>query len=250
MSNQLVSNVNAAIEDTISSCTWINAVDLLPSPLTDLDVANVLTRCSAIKKPGFGEILCLTCVLSKGFICSSIALFESTLMRLAASLAPSVSMVLDDDNDRKSKKRDKTRVRAADIVPPELSIMAIAAALTAHVGECDNKLRVELATLITRPLLTRLEELQRSIFVAGGEGGERRRNRDENSEKFRDLYITARLCEKGFKVFEDDAAMHKFILRSLGLDLLYLVFQIQAVDQNVTLPTGVMMENVAAAGNV
>ncbi len=53
-----------------------DAQDLLPSPLSRADVAGVINRCTIMKKTGAIEIFCDTCVFSRQFIDSCMALFD------------------------------------------------------------------------------------------------------------------------------------------------------------------------------
>uniref|UniRef100_A0A096NDT9 E3 UFM1-protein ligase 1 n=1 Tax=Papio anubis TaxID=9555 RepID=A0A096NDT9_PAPAN len=254
----LVDQVEASVEEAISSGTWVDIAPLLPTSLSVEDAAILLQQLmhqKAEKEMKNNPVHLIT---------------EEDLKQI--STLESVSTSKKDKKDERRRKAtegsgsvrgggggnareykikkvkkkgrkdddsdDETQSSHTGKKKPEISFMfqdEIEDFLRKHIQDAPEEFISELAEYLIKPLNKTYLEVVRSVFMSSttsASGTGRKRTIKDLQEEVSNLYNNIRLFEKGMKFFADDtqAALTKHLLKSVCTDITNLIFNFLASD--------------------
>uniref|UniRef100_A0A663LQS6 E3 UFM1-protein ligase 1 n=1 Tax=Athene cunicularia TaxID=194338 RepID=A0A663LQS6_ATHCN len=241
---EIVDQVEASVEEAISSGNWIDVATLLPSSLSVEDAGILLQQVMrSLNKNSSGLVFSDTIVVSEKFLSSCADLFSDMMQQKAEKvqilfLLVKMQYVLSvgsvaygsgsvrgggggNAREIKIKKTKKKGRKDADSdeesqttstgrnKQPEFSFMSqeeIQDVLKTHMQDCPEELITELAEHLMRPLTKTYQEVVRSVFTSStsSSGASRRQTMKDLQEEFSNLYNNIRLFEKGTKHFTDE----------------------------------------------
>uniref|UniRef100_A0A8C9NXA1 E3 UFM1-protein ligase 1 n=1 Tax=Spermophilus dauricus TaxID=99837 RepID=A0A8C9NXA1_SPEDA len=137
----------------------------------------------------------------------------------------------DDDSDDESQSSHTAKKK------PEITFMFqddIEDFLRKHIQDAPEEFISELAEYLVKPLNKTYLEVVRSVFMSStsASGTGRKRTIKDLQEEVSNLYNNIRLFEKGMKFFADDtlAALTKHLLKTVCTDITNLIFNFLASD--------------------
>ncbi|XP_077911110.1 E3 UFM1-protein ligase 1 isoform X2 [Halichoerus grypus] len=247
----LVDQVEASVEEAISSGTWVDIAPLLPSSLSVEDAAMLLQQVMrAFSKQASAVVFSDTVVVSEKFINNCTEHFSELMHQKAEKEMKNnpVHLITEDDlkqvsilesiNTSKKDKKDERRRKATGKKKPEITFMfqdEIEDVLRKHVQDAPEEFISELAEHLIKPLNKTYLEVVRSVFMSStssASGTGRKRTIKDLQEEVSNLYNNIRLFEKGLKFFTDDtqAALTKHLLKTICTDITNLIFNFLASD--------------------
>uniref|UniRef100_A0A8C0EB28 E3 UFM1-protein ligase 1 n=1 Tax=Bubo bubo TaxID=30461 RepID=A0A8C0EB28_BUBBB len=241
---EIVDQVEASVEEAISSGNWIDVATLLPSSLSVEDVGILLQQVMrSLNKNSSGLVFSDTIVVSEKFLSSCADLFSDMMQQKAEKVQifligqdaihvesnnspPEGSGSVrgggggnareikikktkkkgrkDTDSDEESQTTSTGRNKHPEF--PFMSQEEIQDVLKTHMQDCPEELITELAEHLMRPLTKTYQEVVRSVFTSStsSSGASRRQTMKDLQEEFSNLYNNIRLFEKGTKHFTDE----------------------------------------------
>uniref|UniRef100_A0A8C9KZG3 E3 UFM1-protein ligase 1 n=1 Tax=Serinus canaria TaxID=9135 RepID=A0A8C9KZG3_SERCA len=259
---EIVDQVEASVEEAISSGSWIDVATLLPSSLSVEDVGILLQQVMrSLNKSSSGLVFSDTIAVSEKFLSSCADLFSDLMQQKAEKVhnsPPEGSGSVrggggGNAREIKIKKTKKKGRKDADSDEEsqgtatgrhkklEFSFMSqeeIEDVLKTRMQDCPEELITEIAEHLKRPLTKTYQEVVRSVFTSStsSSGGNRRQAMKDLQEEFSNLYNNIRLFEKGTKHFTDDTQTNlaKHLLKTLCTDITNLVFNFLASESMMT----------------
>uniref|UniRef100_A0A8C0ZFV7 E3 UFM1-protein ligase 1 n=1 Tax=Cyanistes caeruleus TaxID=156563 RepID=A0A8C0ZFV7_CYACU len=253
---EMVDQVEASVEEAISSGSWIDVATLLPSSLSVEDVGILLQQVMrSLNKSSSGLVFSDTIAVSEKFLSSCADLFSDLMQQKAEKGSGSVRGGGGGNaREIKIKKTKKKGRKDADSdeesqgtgtgrnKKPEFSFMSqeeIEDVLKTRIHDCPEELITEIAEHLRRPLTKTYQEVVRSVFTSStsSSGANRRQAMKDLQEEFSNLYNNIRLFEKGAKHFTDDTQTNlaKHLLKTLCTDITNLVFNFLASESMMTI---------------
>ncbi|KAI2651685.1 E3 UFM1-protein ligase 1 [Labeo rohita] len=219
----IVDQLEASVEEAVSSATWVDLQPLIPSSLSENDVGILLNEVLRAMNVQSSARLLSTTVLSEKFVAGCISLFDDIMQQKAQKTSASSKKDKRDERRkkategsgsvkgggggnareiriRKTKKKGKregdsdeemTHISQGQNKPedmPFLSVEEIIEVLAEKV--CDSSEEM-------------LQELAEQIQSSAGAGGSRKKNMKDLQDEINNLYNNIRLFEKGTKLFSD-----------------------------------------------
>ncbi|KAF4794659.1 E3 UFM1-protein ligase 1 [Turdus rufiventris] len=249
---EIVDQVEASVEEAISSGSWIDVATLLPSSLSVEDVGILLQQVMrSLNKSSSGLVFSDTIAVSEKFLSSCADLFSDLMQQKAEKEIKNnpVNLITEEDlkqasclensyankKDKKDERRKKATGRNKKLEFPFMSQEEIEDVLKTRMQDCPEELITEIAEHLRRPLTKSYQEVVRSVFTssASSSGANRRQAMKDLQEEFSNLYNNIRLFEKGAKHFTDDT-LAKHLLKTLCTDITNLVFNFLASESMMT----------------
>ncbi|XP_017543625.1 E3 UFM1-protein ligase 1 isoform X2 [Pygocentrus nattereri] len=248
---EIIAQLEASVEEAVSSHTWVDLQPVLPSCLSEEDsellIGQVLRTLGA---QSTARILGSAAVSEK-FVSDCMALFDD-IMRLKAQKEVKnnpvfliaeedlrASALLENSTSSKKDKREERRKKSSGVSKQSevlfLSVEEIMDVLERKVLDCPDDTLEQLAQEILRPLTRKYQEVVRSAFLSSsssGSGGNRKQNVKDVQEEINNLYNNVRLFEKGTKLFSDDTQLllMKHLLRTICTDLTNILINLLSAD--------------------
>ncbi|EMP42445.1 E3 UFM1-protein ligase 1, partial [Chelonia mydas] len=249
---EIVDQVEASVDEAISSGTWIDIATLLPSSLSIEDSGILLQQVMRSFNKHLSTIIFSdTIVVSEKFINSCTDLFMELMHHKAEKEMKNnpVNLLTEEDlkqasilenssankKDRKDERRKKATGRNKHLEIPFMSQEEIQDVLRSHIQDCPEELITELAEHLIRSLTKSYQEVVRSVFMSStssSSGASRRRTIKDLQEEVSNLYNNIRLFEKGTKHFTDETQTNlaKHMLKTVCTDITNLIFNFLAAD--------------------
>uniref|UniRef100_A0A8C4JDL5 E3 UFM1-protein ligase 1 n=1 Tax=Dromaius novaehollandiae TaxID=8790 RepID=A0A8C4JDL5_DRONO len=253
---EIVDQVEASVEEAISSGNWIDVATLLPSSLSAEDAGILLQQVMrSFNKHSSGLVFSDTIVVSEKFLSSCVDLFSDLMQQKAEKEMKDnpVNLITEEDlkqasllensyankKDKKDERRKKATGRNKQPEFPFLSQEEIQDVLKTHIEDCPEELITELAGHLIRPLTKSYQEVVRSVFASStssSSGASRRQTMKDLQEEFSNLYNNIRLFEKGIKHFTDETQTNlaKHLLKTVCTDITNLIFNFLASHSMMT----------------
>uniref|UniRef100_A0A803W1C4 E3 UFM1-protein ligase 1 n=1 Tax=Ficedula albicollis TaxID=59894 RepID=A0A803W1C4_FICAL len=256
---EIVDQVEASVEEAISSGSWIDVATLLPSSLSVEDVGILLQQVMrSLNKSSSGLVFSDTIAVSEKFLSSCADLFSDLMQQKAEKVhnsPPEGSGSVrgggggnareikikktkkkgrkDADSDEESQGTATGRNKKLEF--PFMSQEEIEDVLKTRIQDCPEELITDIAEHLRRPLTKTYQEVVRSVFTSStsSSGANRRQAMKDLQEEFSNLYNNIRLFEKGAKHFTDDT-LAKHLLKTLCTDITNLVFNFLASESMMT----------------
>uniref|UniRef100_A0A8C0V275 E3 UFM1-protein ligase 1 n=1 Tax=Cyanistes caeruleus TaxID=156563 RepID=A0A8C0V275_CYACU len=251
---EMVDQVEASVEEAISSGSWIDVATLLPSSLSVEDVGILLQQVMrSLNKSSSGLVFSDTIAVSEKFLSSCADLFSDLMQQKAEKGSGSVrgggggnareiKIKKTKKKGRKDADSDEESQGTGRNKKPEFSFMSqeeIEDVLKTRIHDCPEELITEIAEHLRRPLTKTYQEVVRSVFTSStsSSGANRRQAMKDLQEEFSNLYNNIRLFEKGAKHFTDDTQTNlaKHLLKTLCTDITNLVFNFLASESMMTI---------------
>uniref|UniRef100_A0A4X2KG14 E3 UFM1-protein ligase 1 n=1 Tax=Vombatus ursinus TaxID=29139 RepID=A0A4X2KG14_VOMUR len=247
----IVDQIEASVEEAISSGSWVDILPLLPSSLSVEDAGMLLQQVMrTFNKQPSAVVFNDTVVVSEKFINSCAELFSDLMHQKAEKEMKSnpvhviteedlkQSPILESVSSSKKDKKDERRRKATGRKKPEITFMSleeIEDVLKKHIQDGPEEFVTELAEHLIRYLNRSYLEVVRSVFMSStssASGASRKRTIKDLQEEVSNLYNNIRLFEKGTKFFTDDAQTNlaKHLLKTVCTDITNLIFNFLAAD--------------------
>uniref|UniRef100_A0A8B9TAA0 E3 UFM1-protein ligase 1 n=1 Tax=Anas platyrhynchos TaxID=8839 RepID=A0A8B9TAA0_ANAPL len=265
---EIVDQVEASVEEAVSSGTWIDVATLLPSSLSAEDCGILLQQVMrSLNKNSSGLVFSDTIVVSEKFLSSCTDLFSDMMKQKAEKEMKNnpvhliteedlkQASVLENSNANKKDKKDDRRRKATEeavvVTAREIKIkktkkkgrkdadsdeesQTTSTGMSFYFGHC---LLIE-TCLYHLPLTKSYQEVVRSVFTSStsSSGASRRQTMKDLQEEFSNLYNNIRLFEKGTKHFTDETQTNlvKHLLKTVCTDVTNLIFNFLASDSMMT----------------
>uniref|UniRef100_A0A9R1SC70 E3 UFM1-protein ligase 1 n=2 Tax=Cyprinus carpio TaxID=7962 RepID=A0A9R1SC70_CYPCA len=239
----IIDQLEASVEETINSATWVDLQPMIPSSLSEEDVGILLNEVLRGMNVQSSARLLSTCVVSEKFITGCIALFDDIMQQKAQKEVKNnpvfliteddvkqASVLLESSASSKKDKRDERRKKATEGSGSvkgsgggnarEIRIRKAkkkgrreedSDEETTHTSQGINLAFISsclfLKQHINMPLSKMYQEVVSAAFMStssAGAGGSRKKNMKDLQEEINNLYNNIRLFEKGTKLFSDE----------------------------------------------
>uniref|UniRef100_A0A8C9W2M6 E3 UFM1-protein ligase 1 n=1 Tax=Scleropages formosus TaxID=113540 RepID=A0A8C9W2M6_SCLFO len=267
VAQSIIDQVEASVEEAVSSGTWIDVQTMLPSCLSTEDTGillNQVMRTANVQSSA--RILCDTIVVSEKFVSGCKALFDQAMQQKAQKEIKNnpVFLITEDDLKQSSllmdmsaaSKKDKREERRKKAAEGSGSMKGggggnareIRIRKTKKKGRRDDDSDEEAGTapssmsksltkclLLDRPLTKQYQEVVRAAFLSSSSmssGASRKQSVKELQEEITNLYNNIRLFEKGAKFFSDEthANIAKHVLRTICTDVTNILLNFVAAE--------------------
>lgn len=271
---QLVqTRVEAALEEVQSSNSWVDIMTILPSPCTPADGNKILLSfCKSIPEL---RVFGMTAVASKAFVQACFELFQPLIADKAQKTSVTNAALLTElmtsqvDGPRKDKKEERRkrggaekkgqRGKGADVEQEEeeegsrrgttrelhfMTTEEVAAFLLTKYPDCGEDFLSELAGSLYGRLQDAYLQALKALMSTSNEEPSSQNHQSKLhvhanlQESIQGLWNRARLFQKAIPFFEGDSTLQlsKYLLRTVGTDLLNMVFCYLSKDKGVQLP--------------
>uniref|UniRef100_A0A8C1TAT8 E3 UFM1-protein ligase 1 n=1 Tax=Cyprinus carpio TaxID=7962 RepID=A0A8C1TAT8_CYPCA len=239
----IIDQLEASVEETINSATWVDLQPMIPSSLSEEDVGILLNEVLRGMNVQSSARLLSTCVVSEKFITGCIALFDDIMQQKAQKEVKNnpvfliteddvkqASVLLESSASSKKDKRDERRKKATEGSGSvkgsgggnarEIRIRKAkkkgrreedSDEETTHTSQGINLAFISsclfLEQHINMPLSKMYQEVVSAAFMStssAGAGGSRKKSVKDLQEEINNLYNNIRLFEKGTKLFSDE----------------------------------------------
>ncbi|XP_043921700.1 E3 UFM1-protein ligase 1 isoform X2 [Protopterus annectens] len=248
----IVDQIEASVEDAISSGTWTDIEPLLPSSFSVEDAA-VLLQQEMTNNPVF--LLTEEDLKQGSLVTENAAMHKKDKKEERRKKASEGGGSLrsgggsnareirtrktkkkgrkEDDSDEEASAAAQSKNKQHNI--PFMSQEEIEEVLTNHLQDCPDTLVAELAEHLIRPLTKTYQEVMRSVFMSStssSSGSSRKQTVKDLKEEVSNIYNSIRLFEKGLKFFADDTQVNlaRHLLRTVCTDATNLIFNFLAAD--------------------
>ncbi|KAG7258510.1 hypothetical protein CRUP_014702 [Coryphaenoides rupestris] len=222
----LVDQLEASVEEAVSSATWVDLQPMLPSSLSQEDVGMLVSQ--ALRNAGVttsARVLGDSVVVSEKFVKEDMKQTSS----LTESSAPSKKEKREAERRKKTtgqwerperRRRERPRGRGKPVEVPFMSAEEVVAVLEAKAGDFPEEMMSELAEHLARPLSKAYQEVVRAVFLSSTSspsGANKKKSMKDLQEEVTNLCNNIRLFEKGAKFFSDETQVHitKHLLKTL-----------------------------------
>uniref|UniRef100_A0A803VTD5 E3 UFM1-protein ligase 1 n=1 Tax=Ficedula albicollis TaxID=59894 RepID=A0A803VTD5_FICAL len=239
---EIVDQVEASVEEAISSGSWIDVATLLPSSLSVEDVGILLQQVMrSLNKSSSGLVFSDTIAVSEKFLSSCADLFSDLMQQKAEKVHNSPpegsgSVRGGGGGNAREIKIKKTKKKGRKDADSDEESQGTATGLSFYFRHYLFDVVVLLVFFfLLLPLTKTYQEVVRSVFTSStsSSGANRRQAMKDLQEEFSNLYNNIRLFEKGAKHFTDDT-LAKHLLKTLCTDITNLVFNFLASESMMT----------------
>uniref|UniRef100_A0A8C1KTI3 E3 UFM1-protein ligase 1 n=1 Tax=Cyprinus carpio TaxID=7962 RepID=A0A8C1KTI3_CYPCA len=263
----IIDQLEASVEETINSATWVDLQPMIPSSLSEEDVGILLNEVLRGMNVQSSARLLSTCVVSEKFITGCIALFDDIMQQKAQKEVKNnpvfliteddvkqASVLLESSASSKKDKRDERRKKATEGSGSvkgsgggnarEIRIRKAkkkgrreedSDEETTHTSQGINLAFISSCLFLKQPLSKMYQEVVSAAFMStssAGAGGSRKKNMKDLQEEINNLYNNIRLFEKGTKLFSDEtqATIAKHVLKTVCTDATNVLLSFVAVE--------------------
>uniref|UniRef100_A0A673JL77 E3 UFM1-protein ligase 1 n=1 Tax=Sinocyclocheilus rhinocerous TaxID=307959 RepID=A0A673JL77_9TELE len=246
----IIDQLEASVEETINSATWVDLQPMIPSSLLEEDVGILLNEVLRGMHVQSSARLLSTCVVSEKFITGCIALFDDIMQQKAqkvctlflytthleylGSVKGSGGGNAREIRIRKTKKKGR-REEDSDEETTHTSqginfaFISYCSFLKQHISILIYPIDVYLYL----PLSKMYQEVVSAAFMStSSAGGSRKKNMKDLQEEITNLYNNIRLFEKGTKLFSDEtqATIAKHVLKTVCTDATNVLLSFVAAE--------------------
>uniref|UniRef100_A0A673JUA4 E3 UFM1-protein ligase 1 n=1 Tax=Sinocyclocheilus rhinocerous TaxID=307959 RepID=A0A673JUA4_9TELE len=258
----IIDQLEASVEETINSATWVDLQPMIPSSLLEEDVGILLNEVLRGMHVQSSARLLSTCVVSEKFITGCIALFDDIMQQKAQKEVKNnpVFLITEDDvkqasvllESSKKGKRDERRKKASEGSGSvkgsgggnarEIRIRKTkkkgrreedSDEETTHTSQGINFAFISYCSFLKQPLSKMYQEVVSAAFMStSSAGGSRKKNMKDLQEEITNLYNNIRLFEKGTKLFSDEtqATIAKHVLKTVCTDATNVLLSFVAAE--------------------
>uniref|UniRef100_A0A8C2IYN9 E3 UFM1-protein ligase 1 n=1 Tax=Cyprinus carpio TaxID=7962 RepID=A0A8C2IYN9_CYPCA len=263
----IIDQLEASVEETINSATWVDLQPMIPSSLSEEDVGILLNEVLRGMNVQSSARLLSTCVVSEKFITGCIALFDDIMQQKAQKEVKNnpvfliteddvkqASVLLESSASSKKDKRDERRKKATEGSGSvkgsgggnarEIRIRKAkkkgrreedSDEETTHTSQGINLAFISSCLFLEQLLSKMYQEVVSAAFMStssAGAGGSRKKNMKDLQEEINNLYNNIRLFEKGTKLFSDEtqATIAKHVLKTVCTDATNVLLSFVAVE--------------------
>uniref|UniRef100_A0A8C4ZY16 E3 UFM1-protein ligase 1 n=1 Tax=Gadus morhua TaxID=8049 RepID=A0A8C4ZY16_GADMO len=244
----LVDQLEASVEEAVSSSTWVDLQPMLPSSLSQEDVGMLVSQ--ALRNAGVttsARVLGDSVVVSEKFISGCLALFDDAMQMKAHKGSGSVKGGgggnAREFKIRKTKKKGRRDEDSDEETGPP-----------SQTGETPPPRQVR-PPLPDRPLSKAYQEVVRSVFLSSSSspsGANKKKSMKELQEEVTNLYNNIRLFEKGAKLLPEETQVHatRHVLKTLCTDVTNALVNFLAADLMMSMDQMTSGEEPSLSGEV